>query len=216
MHIAILTFEGFNELDSLIALGILNRVKEPGWRVSLASPTPRVRSMNGVVMDAQIPLREACSADAVIVGSGVLTREIVKDRSILAELQLDPERQLLGAQCSGTLILAKLGLLGGVAACTDLTTKPWVEEAGVPVLDQPFFAKGNVATAGGCLASQYLAAWIIARLVGIDAAESALHYVAPVGEKQDYVRRALGNVRPYVMGSSRSTLPSRSSVQMYR
>ena len=27
MHIAILTFEGFNELDSLIALGILNRVK---------------------------------------------------------------------------------------------------------------------------------------------------------------------------------------------
>jgi transcriptional regulator GlxA family with amidase domain len=216
MHIAILTFEGFNELDSLIALGILNRVKEPGWRVSLASPTPRVRSMNGVVMDAQIPLREACSADAVIVGSGVLTREIVKDRSILAELQLDPERQLLGAQCSGTLILAKLGLLGGVAACTDLTTKPWVEEAGVPVLDQPFFAKGNVATAGGCLASQYLAAWIIARLVGIDAAESALHYVAPVGEKQDYVRRALDNVRPYVMGSSRSTLPSRSSVQMYR
>jgi transcriptional regulator GlxA family with amidase domain len=216
MHIAILTFEGFNELDSLIALGILNRVKEPGWRVSLASPTPRVRSMNGVVMDAQIPLREACSADAVIVGSGVLTREIVKDRSILAELQLDPERQLLGAQCSGTLILAKLGLLGGVAACTDLTTKPWVEEAGVPVLDQPFFAKGNVATAGGCLASQYLAAWIIARLVGIDAAESALHYVAPVGEKQDYVRRALGNVRPYVLGSSRSTLPSRSSVQMYR
>lgn len=30
MHIAILTFEEFNELDSLIALGILNRVKKPG------------------------------------------------------------------------------------------------------------------------------------------------------------------------------------------
>lgn len=29
MHIAILTFEGFNELDSLIALGILNRIKRP-------------------------------------------------------------------------------------------------------------------------------------------------------------------------------------------
>src|SRR5690349_24035651 len=26
MHIAILTFEGYNELDSLIALGLLNRV----------------------------------------------------------------------------------------------------------------------------------------------------------------------------------------------
>lgn len=36
MHVAILTFEGFNELDSLIALGILNRVKRSDWRVSLA------------------------------------------------------------------------------------------------------------------------------------------------------------------------------------
>ena len=35
MHIAILTFDGFNELDSFIALGILNRVKTPGWRVTL-------------------------------------------------------------------------------------------------------------------------------------------------------------------------------------
>ena len=57
MHIAILTFEGFNELDSLIALGILNRVKKPDWRVSIASPTARVRSMNGVVIEAQASLR---------------------------------------------------------------------------------------------------------------------------------------------------------------
>lgn len=40
MHIAILTFEGFNELDSFIALGILNRIHRPGWRVSLACPVP--------------------------------------------------------------------------------------------------------------------------------------------------------------------------------
>jgi hypothetical protein len=64
--------------------------------------------MNGVFMDAQTSLREANSADAVIVGSGLLTREIVKDRSIMADIQLDPARQLLGAQCSGTLILATL------------------------------------------------------------------------------------------------------------
>ena len=48
MHIAILTFEGFNELDSIIALGILNRIRKPDWRVSIACPAPRVRSMNGV------------------------------------------------------------------------------------------------------------------------------------------------------------------------
>jgi transcriptional regulator GlxA family with amidase domain len=201
MHIAILTFEGFNELDSLIALGILNRVKQPGWRVSIASPAPRVRSMNGVVLEAQASLTEAGAADAVIVGSGVKTREVVADAALMAQLGLDPSRQLLGAQCSGTLVLARLGLLGGVPACTDLTTRPWVEEAGVDVLDQPFVAKGNVATAGGCLASQYLAAWIIARLAGVDEARSAMHYVAPVGERDDYVARAMRNITPFLEGA---------------
>ncbi len=206
MHIAILTFEGFNELDSLIAFGILHRVKRPDWRVSIASPAARVRSMNGVVIEAQASLDDACDADAVLVGSGMQTREVVADRALMARLRLDPARQLLGAQCSGTLVLARLGLLGGLPACTDLTTKPWVEEAGIAVLDQPFVARGNVATAGGCLASQYLAAWVIARLVGVDEARSAMHYVAPVGEKDAYVARAMHHVAPFVERSTGSSL----------
>jgi transcriptional regulator GlxA family with amidase domain len=198
MHIAILTFEGFNELDSLIALGVLNRVKKPGWRVSIACPSARVRSMNGVVIESQASLEDASAADAVIVGSGMQTRDVVADPALMARLQLDPSRQLLGAQCSGTLVLARLGLLDGVPACTDLTTRPWVQEAGIDVLNQPFYARGNVATAGGCLASHYLAAWVIARLEGIDAAAGALHYVAPVGEKDDYVSRGLRHITPYL------------------
>jgi len=198
MHIAILTFEGYNELDSLIALGVLNRVRKIDWRVSIASPSPRVRSMNGVVIEAHVSLAEAAAADAVIVGSGRQTREVVADKSLMSLLQLDPSRQVLGAQCSGTLVLAKLGLLDGVPACTDLTTKPWVQEAGVEVLNQPLYAKGDIATAGGCLSSAYLAGWLIARLEGVQAAEEALHYVAPVGEKDEYVARAMGNITPYL------------------
>lgn len=198
MHIAILTFEGYNELDSFVALGILNRIKKPGWRVSIASPTPTVRSMNGLVVESQASLQEAAEADAVIVGSGMQTREVVADAALMAQLKLDPARQLLAAQCSGTLVLAKLGLLAGISACTDLTTKPWVQEAGVEVLNQPFFARGTIATAGGCLASPYLAAWIIARLEGLEAAQSALHYVAPVGEKQQFVQQAMGNILPFM------------------
>jgi len=198
MHIAILTFEGFNEIDSLVALNVLNRVRKPGWRVSLACPAPSVTSMNGVTVTAQATLADACAADAVIVGSGMKTREIAKDPAILSALKLDPQRQLVGAQCSGTLLLATLGHLGSVPACTDLVTKPWVVEAGVKVLDQPFYAEGNVATSGGCLASQYLAAWIIARSAGMEAARGALYYVAPVGEKDEYVERALKNIAPYL------------------
>lgn len=204
MDIAILTFDGFNELDSFIALGILNRVKRAGWRVRLAGPNASATSMNGVGVRIDATLADACAADAVLVGSGVRTREIAADAAVMSALRLDPSRQLIGAQCSGTLLLAKLGLLGDVPACTDLTTRPWVQEAGVRVLEQPFFADGGVATSGGCLASTYLAAWLIARSEGIDAAAEAIHYVAPVGEKDEWVARTLRNVAPHLPATTPS------------
>lgn len=198
MQLAILTFDGFNELDSLIAASILNRLKPKGWAAYITSPTPEITSMNGIVMKRQRPLEFAAEADAVLIGSGINAREIGADAEMLSQISLDPSRQLVGAQCSGTLLLAKLGLLGGLPACTDLVTKPWVVEAGVEVLDAPFVAHGNVATAGGCLASQYLATWVMARLGTLDDAREAMSYVAPVGEKETYVERAVAVVAPFL------------------
>ncbi|MBP5989980.1 MAG: DJ-1/PfpI family protein [Piscinibacter sp.] len=202
MRIAILTFDGFNELDSFIALGLLNRLGAQGWKAEIASPTSHVTSMNGVTVQAQRPLEFANQADAVIFGSGIYTRAIAENSQLLDRLRLDPLRQLIGAQCSGTLLLARLGLLADMPACTDLITKPWVIEAGVRVIDAPFHARGPVATAGGCLASQYLAAWMMASRAGFDAAAQALHYAAPVGEKDAYVERLLQVVRPFVDASA--------------
>jgi transcriptional regulator GlxA family with amidase domain len=194
MRIAIVTLDGFNEIDSFVASYMLGRVPLDDWTVQIASPDPRVTSMNGVTVTAQMPLDDLPSADAVIVGSGSKTREYAADPAFLASLRLDPDRQLIGSQCSGALLLAKLGLLDDVPVCTDLTTKPWVIEAGANVVERPFYASGNVATAGGCLSSHYLAAWVITRLAGADAARTALHYVAPVGEKNEYIDRAMGHV----------------------
>ena len=198
MQIAILTFEGFNELDSFIAAAILNRMKPQGWAAHITAPDETVTSMNGVTVQRQRPLDFAAQADAVLIGSGIRTREIATDAAMLGRITLDPARQLIGAQCSGTLLLAKLGLVGDLPACTDLTTKPWVVEAGVRVIDAPFIAHGNVATAGGCLSAPYLAAWMIARGGSMADAEAALHYVAPVGEKADYVARARAVIAPFM------------------
>src|SRR5262249_30433270 len=198
MRIAVLTFEGFNELDSFVASSMLNRVKRPELRALIVCPAQQIASMNGVVVQSQSPLSFAREAEAVIVGSGRGARGVVRESGLMHELGLAPSRQIIGAQCSGALVLAKLGLLADVPASTDSATKPWVEEAGVRVLDQPFVARGNVATAGGCLASHYLAAWVIARLAGWDAAESVVDYVAPVGQKRDYVERARAVVQQYL------------------
>ena len=200
MRIAILTFDAFNDLDSLVAFGMLNRIALLGdadWKVRIASPTPRVTSMNGLTIDAHEDLSQLAGADAVLIGSGMKTREVANTPALMEPLRvLNPARQLLAAQCSGTFLLSRLGLLRGTPACTDLTSKPWVVESGVDVVPKPFAARGNVATAGGCLASQYLVAWLIARLKGLDAAREVLHYFAPVGEKQAFIDRALAHVLP--------------------
>ncbi|WP_375197429.1 DJ-1/PfpI family protein [Sphingobium sp.] len=198
MQIAIMTFDGFNELDSFIAAGILNRMKSRGWQAHITSPSAEVTSMNGVTVQRQKPLEFAAEADAVLIGSGIRTREIAADGTLLSRMPLDSTRQLIGAQCSGTLLLAKLGLIGPLPACTDLITRPWVMEAGVQVVDAPFVAHGRVATAGGCLASVYLAAWMIAAGAGLAEAEQALHYVAPVGEKATTVEQAMRVIAPFL------------------
>lgn len=198
MQIAVLTFDGFNELDSFVASAMLNRMREKGWKAHIAAPTETVTSMNGVTIARQKPLEFAAEADAVVIGSGIRTREIAADPAMLDRIRLDPARQLIAAQCSGTLLLAKLGLIGTLPACTDLTTKPWVIEAGIDVIDAPFVAHGNVATAGGCLASTYLAAWLIARGASVEDAAAAIHYVAPVGEKQAWIDRTMAVIGSYI------------------
>lgn len=196
MKIGILTFDGFNELDSFVALALLNRV--PGWRAELCGPEETLTSMNGVVVSNVQPIEFASECDIVLIGSGVRTRQVVADGAIMARIALDPARQIIGAQCSGALILAKLGLIGDLPACTDSSSKPWVVEAGVAVLDAPFVAHGNVATAGGCMAAHYLSAWAMARGAGEAAARDVIDYVAPVGEKAETVARVMGVVTPFL------------------
>lgn len=197
-RIAILSFDGFNELDSFIALGMLNRLQAQGFKAELCGPGGMISSMNGVQVQLQRPLEWANEAEVVLFGSGLYTRAIAENSALLDRLQLDPLRQLIGAQCSGTLLLARLGLLGEHPACTDLISKPWVVEAGARVVDEPFHAHGPNATAGGCLASQYLATWVMLMKAGEAATRAALHYVAPVGEKAEYTERLIKTVQPFL------------------
>jgi transcriptional regulator GlxA family with amidase domain len=191
MKIAIVTFEGFNEIDSFVALHILNRVKREGWKAEIVAPSDSVTSMNGVTVYTQQPFSFVNQADAVLFGSGILTRTVVQDEKLMSNFQLDPSRQLIGSQCSGALVMKRLGLVENIPICTDSVTRPWLVESGAQVIDQSFMSKGNIATAGGCLSAQYLAAWVIYRSLGREAVEKALSYVAPVGEEQSLVERAL-------------------------
>ncbi|KAG1650276.1 Glycine betaine methyltransferase [Nymphon striatum] len=91
-------------------------MKGEGWEVQITSPTESVTSMNGVTIDAQQSLEYCEEANVVLFGSGIYTRDIAKDNSILDRIKLKTEKQLVGSQCSGALLMAKLGLLNGLPA----------------------------------------------------------------------------------------------------
>lgn len=188
-------YNGFNELDLFANLHILNRLRrvrpEVGLVAEVAAPTPYVTSMNGVQVTAQQPLDAVAGADAVVIGSGG-TAAAVEDQAFMSGLHLDADRQVVGSQCSGALVLARLGLLDHQPATSDDTTRPYLEAAGVTVLDQPLVAAGNIATAGGCFSSAHLSAWVIGRLLDAGAARDTLATVAPVGpDRASFVARIM-------------------------
>ena len=67
MKIAIVTLEGFNELDSFVALAILNRAKADGVHAEIVGTGDTVTSMNGVSVSVQRPLSFAQEADAAFI-----------------------------------------------------------------------------------------------------------------------------------------------------
>ena len=95
MRIAVLTFDGFNEIDSFVVSAMLNRVRRPDWKAEITAPEPVVTSMNGVRVERQQPLGFAREADVVVVGSGRRTRDIIADAAIMSELRFDLTRQFV-------------------------------------------------------------------------------------------------------------------------
>lgn len=189
IRVAIVTFDGFNELDSLIALHLLGRVREHGVVAELVAPRDEVTSLNGVRLTNVRPLEWSEDAKVVLVGSGRGTLDAVGDEAVMARLRFQPTGQLIGSQCSGALVLHRLGLLGQRPLSTDASTRRHFEDLGIAVSSRAFAVDGDVATAGGCLAAQYLAAWVITRVLSWDCARAALNYAAPVGEEDELLQR---------------------------
>lgn len=189
-RIAIVTLPGFNEIDSFVAARMIDSV--PGLEIELAGPEANATSMAGIEVATPAALNMLHEYDAVIVGSGIRTFEHIGNTELMDQFTLGTGRdQLIGSQCSGAAILHRLGLVDGLAVCTDLTTAPKLHALGVEVANTSFLTHGDLATTGGCLSSSYLAFWLIARLASLDAAIEALRYVAPIGEADDYVERAM-------------------------
>ena len=187
MKIAMVAFEWFTDVDLFMPWDLFFRVKDPAyaayrgeWDVRICTDQPRFASYSGLAIDRHAPLEWVREADAVFIVSGPGSRLKIKEPAFLAALQLDPSRQVIAAIDSGVLILAELGLLEGLSATTYTSFFAVLEAMGVATERRPLVIHCNLATGGGCLATQDLAAWIVERLIDRPTAQAILDSVAKV------------------------------------
>lgn len=180
--IAIVIFDKFTDVDLWLMWDLLNRVRVENWQVKILGERALHVSATGIEIKTHGRIEEANESDAVLFVSGQGTRAKMVDKDWLAKFDLNPEKQFIGSICSGSLILAALGLLEGVTATTYPTSKTALESFGVEVIEKPFVAHGKVATAGGCLAQQYLIGWTIENLAGKSWSDLILKSIQPIGE----------------------------------
>jgi len=180
--IAIVIFDKFTDVDLWLMWDLLNRVRVADWSVKILGEKESHVSATGISIQTHGRVEEANDADAVLFVSGQGTRDRIADENWLAKFNLNSEKQFVGSICSGSLILAALGLLEDVTATTYPTSKTALESFGVEIVEKPFVAHGNVATAGGCLAQQYLIGWIIENLADKSWSDLILKSIQPIGE----------------------------------
>jgi len=180
--ITIVVFDKFTDLDLWLMWDLLNRVRIDSWSVKIVGSAETHYSVSGIPVATQGVINDANNADAVLFVSGPGTRDAIKDEVWLSQFKLNAEKQLIGSMGSGSLIMAKLGLLDGKTATTYPTSRQLLETMGVEVIEKPFIAHENIATAGGCLAQQYLVGWVIENLANKDWRDLVLRSIQPVGE----------------------------------
>jgi transcriptional regulator GlxA family with amidase domain len=186
MKVVIVAFDDFTDVDTFLPLDFFHRVTVPygadyrgEWRVRLLADRPQIKSYTGVSVEAHGNLSEARTADGVFVVSGDGSRAKLADPAFKGALGLNPERQVIAAIDSGTLVLAALGLLEGLSATTYPTVMDELEAAGIRAEERSIVVYGNLATGGGCLASLDLCTWMVARLLSREAALKVRASFAP-------------------------------------
>jgi transcriptional regulator GlxA family with amidase domain len=182
--ITIVAFDKFTDIDVFLAWDLFNRAKlrEKDLQVKIVGNEKRHTSVTGISFDMQGTIEDCNTADVVFFASGPGTRKLIKDDDYLRRFNLDPQKQIICSMCSGSLILAALGLLDGLTATTYPTAIEEMKAYGIEIVEKSLVTHNNIATAAGCLAAVELAGYVIEKLLGADVREDVIASVQPVGK----------------------------------
>lgn len=193
MDVAVLLFEGFDELDAVAPYEVFQTAAGMGGDLEVSTrtlvPDEGVTARHGLTVEPDDVLFG--TPDLVVVpGGGWNDRE---SRGVWSEVEDGtlPERlatlheggAVVASVCTGAMLLAEAGLLDGRPATTHESAKDDLREYDVDVRDERFVDDGTILTAGGVTAGVDLALHVVERECSPGLAER-------VAEEIEYEPRA--------------------------
>jgi transcriptional regulator GlxA family with amidase domain len=181
--VAVLVYEGFDELDAIGPFEVLSNAAREGADLSVrlvAQDPGTVTANHGLRVDVDGPLPDADAAPSVLVvpGGGWSDPEgpgarAEADRGALpaAIADLAAAGTTVATVCTGGMLAARAGLTDGRPAVTHRGALDDLRAAGADVVEARVVDDGDLVTAGGVTAGLDLAFHLVEREFGVDMAD---------------------------------------------
>jgi transcriptional regulator GlxA family with amidase domain len=185
-RIGVFVFEGAEELDFVGPWEVLSAWAHqwPGDGVeafTLAREPGVIRCAKGLRVVPERTWAETETMDLLVYPGGRGVRAHLEDEAILAWVrELAAAGTTLASVCTGSLVLAKAGLLDGRPATTHWGSLDWLAKLGRDLeirAEDRFVDDGDVLTAAGVSAGIDLALHLVARLHSVERAREVRRYI---------------------------------------
>jgi len=178
-HIAILLFDGVEELDAVGPWEVLSfwtiNHPEDGWDVTcLSEGGADVTGAKTLVLGAHRAVDDAPALDVLIHPGGRGTRRLMIDSGHLEWVRAQRAAvPVMASVCTGSLVYAAAGLLAGRPATTHWASLNLLSEIDPTVktdVDARYVDDGDLVTSAGVSAGIDMALHLVARFAGTDRA----------------------------------------------
>jgi transcriptional regulator GlxA family with amidase domain len=173
-QIAIVVYPGFTALDFIGPYEVLQRLPGAEIRFVWHEPGPIAADSGVLVIGATHSFTETPSPDVILVPGGLTTVEHARDEKLLDWVRTAHQSATWTTSvCSGSVILAAAGLLGGKRATSHWSVLALLKTLGVKAVgDERVVHEGDIVTSAGVSAGIDLALWLAGQIAGEDRAKA--------------------------------------------
>ncbi len=140
-----------------------------------------ISARNGLSVNPNYTIADSPKPDILIVPGGIGTRSLLKEDTLIEWISETSKRaELVLSVCTGSLLLAKAGLLDGLKATTHhlalgLLTKLAPNTTILP--DQRYVDNGSVITSAGISAGMDMSLYVIGKTLGKEQGKKTAAYM---------------------------------------